>query len=70
MSTTRPKSDDPKAHLNAFSASGEYVHASAQTNSPNAINPGATAPPAIASHVTALMLRRVDGVLLVLSVQR
>ena len=61
MSTTTPKSDDPKAHLKAFSASGERVHASAQTNSPKAINPGATAPPAMASQVTALMLH-VDGV--------
>ena len=62
MSTTTPKSADPKAHLNAFSASGERVHASAQTNNPKAINPGATAPPAMANHTTALMLLRVVGV--------
>ena len=62
MSTTSPKSADPKKHLNAFNESGERVHASAQTKRPKAINPGATAPPAMASQVTALMVsRRVDG---------
>ena len=55
MSTTMPKIDEPSAHLNAFKASGEYVHASAQTNNPKAMRPGATAPPAMASHTTALI---------------
>ena len=63
MSTTSPKSDEPKKHLNAFKANGDRVHASAHTNSPKAMRPGATAPPAIANHTTALMLPlRVDGV--------